>query len=591
MSDDEISRRRLIQVSASSIVAGGFAASGEASAQRRGATTTVERYILTRLAQNGCDKLFGVAGATCSPIFDAAGGASGVSLTVTSSDLGAGYAADGYARVRGLGAVAVTYGVGTMSLLTAIAGAYAERSPVVVINGGPTGQDLRLQREFGTLYSHSCGRPASDMTMFREITAYAGRIERDTDAPRVIDEAITAAKAKQRPVYIEVPKNVWGRSCPAPSGTLNVTPPTSGSEDQIAGEIVDMLRRAAKPALLLGIEVQRYGLAADAERLMRKLGIPWSTTLLAKSVIAEQTPGFVGVYGGENAAPAVLRAVEDADAILTLGCVFGRQYRRLAVNARGKMASAYDGGVRIRQAAARPASLAALIAALNRRPWSPNPALIAAAKLPGLSFDERRGGLTPRAARDEAGLTYDEAMRAVSAALDESLMVITDTSLSMYPAADLHVIGRGGFMCDSVWQAIGYSVGAAVGVAAAGGRRPLAICGDGGFQMTAQSLSSFVREKSNAIVVVLDNGLQGIEQWIIGRGYFANPDVRPKPYLEVDRWNYVELARAMGFAFARRVATPDEFRQALADARVNTGPSFIVAAIRPHDLPSGLPSG
>jgi indolepyruvate decarboxylase len=594
MTEDDISRRRLMQLSASSVVAqrvlAGAAIAATAATTAEAAATTVEGYILTRLAQNGCGKLFGVAGATCSPIFDAAGGASGVSLSVTSSDLGAGYAADGYARVRGLGAVAVTYGVGTMSLLTAIAGAYAERSAVVVINGGPTGEDLRLQRDYGTLYSHSTGKTGSDMVMFREITAYAGRIERASDAPRIIDEAITAAKMKQRPVYIEVAKSAWRQSCPATAGPLNVLPPASGTEDQIAGEIADMLRGATKPAVLVGIEVQRYGLAEQTEALIKRLGLPWSSTLLAKAVVSEQTPGFAGVYGGENSSQQVIRTIEGADALLTLGCVFGRQYRRLAVNSRGKMASVYDGSVRLKSAAAKPASLPALVAALAKKPWTANPAWIAAAKLPGLSFDERRIGLAPSVLRAETGLTYDEVMRTVSGALDDRLMVITDTSLSMYPGSDINVIGRGGFMCDAVWQAIGFSVGAAVGVAVAGGRRPIAICGDGGFQMTAQCLSSFAREKTNAIAIVLDNGLQGIEQWILGRGYFANTTTKPKPYLEVDRWDYVGLARSLGVSFARAVATPDEFRQALADAKANTGPSFIVAAIKPHDLPAGLPS-
>ena len=156
-----ISRRRLTQASVGSAVVTRTAAIGAAIVVTHGAaqaaTTTVERYILTRLSQSNVKKLFGVPGATCSPIFEAAQSGGDVSLVVTSSDLGAGYAADGYARTRGLAAVSVTYGVGMMSLLTAIAGAYVERSPIVIINGGPSAEDLRLQRDLGTLFSHSTG--------------------------------------------------------------------------------------------------------------------------------------------------------------------------------------------------------------------------------------------------------------------------------------------------------------------------------------------------------------------------------------------------------------------------------------------------
>src|SRR3954470_4155711 len=102
---------------------------------------TVPYYILPRLVEQHVDTLFGVPAAYCSELFDATQ-AYHVRSVVTASDLEAGYAADGYARTKGLGAVAVAYGVGTLSMMSAIAGAYVERSPVVVINGGPTAAHL-----------------------------------------------------------------------------------------------------------------------------------------------------------------------------------------------------------------------------------------------------------------------------------------------------------------------------------------------------------------------------------------------------------------------------------------------------------------
>jgi indolepyruvate decarboxylase len=588
-----ISRRLLIQSSATTFAATTGSAIELAlngTAQAAPAMTTVEGYILARLSENNVKKLFGVPGATCSPIFEAARPPSDVSLVVTSSDLGAGYAADGYARVRGLGAVSVTYGVGMMSLITVIAGAYVERSPIVVINGGPSAEDLRLQRELGTLFSHSTGHERSDLIMFREVTVFAERIETPGDAPRLIDRAIVMAKTKQRPVYLEIAKDVWGTSCPAPSRPLDFTDPPSGNETQLARDIVAKLHNASKPALLLGIEIQRYGLASEVTALVNKLAVPWSTTLLAKSVIPEQTPGFVGVYGGENAPPSVIQVIEGADALFVIGCVMGRQYRRLIRNSTAKISLAYDGMVKIGANPPKPASLRSLVAAIQSQPWTPKPSLIADTRLPGLSFDQRRGSVPARPVRAEHGLTYDELLRTTSSFLDETLVTITDTSLSMYPAADLNVSGPNGFICNSVWQAIGFSIGAAVGVGVAQGRRPLVICGDGGFQMTAQSLSSLVKENINAIVVLLDNGLQGIEQWVLDRTYFRDPNTRPSQYLVLNRWNYADFAKSLGFSFARSVDTVDTFRDALTDGRTNPGPSFIAAVVKPHDLPAGLPT-
>jgi indolepyruvate decarboxylase len=270
----------------------------------------------------------------------------------------------------------------------------------------------------------------------------------------------------------------------------------------------------------------------------------------------------------------------------------GRQYRRLVRNSTAKMSLAYNGMAKVAGTpTAKPASLRALIAAMQAQPWTQNPDWITSTRLPGLTFDQRRTSIPARPAGPEPGLSYDEVLRAVSDALDVSLATITDTSLSMYPAADLNVIGANGFICDAVWQAIGFSVGVSVGVGVAQGRRPLVLCGDGGFQMTAQSLSSLVKERIPAVVIVLDNGLQGIEQWILARNYFSNPSASPVPYLALGRWNYADLAKSLGFAFTRVADTPAAFRQVLADAKANTGgPSFISALIKPHDLPAGLPT-
>ncbi len=599
MSDDQpssISRRQFLQISAVSLSSAPEALTETvleaATAQTPATSTTAAKYILTRLSQHGVNMLFGVPGATCDPLFAAAKG-TGVAIVVNSSDLEAGYAADGFARMRGLGAVAVTYGVGTLSLLPAIGGAYAERSPVVLINGGPSAEDLRLQKELGTLFSHSIGREQTDLAIFREVTEYAGRAEKASDVPKIVDTAIRTALTAQRPVYIEIPKHLWDAKCPAPQGTLDVAPALSGQEGQLAAELVEKLRAASRPVLLLGIEVQRYGLENAVTALVEKLQLPWTTTMLAKSVIAEQTAGFAGVYAGERSVPSVKKLIEGSDAVLAIGCVMGRQYRRLVTQSRDKLLLLANQSARLGRGPAVSAPLGPLLAELQRQPWQPKPEHLERARLPGLSFRQRRASLPaspgPAAgAVAERGLTYDEVLEEVSGILDERFLAITDTSLSMYPAAELNITGPKGFLCNAVWQAIGYSVGAAVGAGLAQDRRPLVVCGDGGFQMTAQALSTMARYKLRAVVVVLDNGHYGIEQWLLDPRFFRDTSTPLLPYLALNRWNYAELAKSLGFSSAKTVEALPEFRQLLADAKDSPGPVFIHALIKPRDVPSVL---
>lgn len=593
MRDDDdgwLSRRTFLQASAATML---VTQPALARAKAAGGRSTPAGYLVQRLSEHGARVLFGVPGATCDPLFAAAAAeGSGMDVVITASDLEAGYAADGYARLAGLGALSVTYGVGTMSLLAVIGGAYAERSPLVVMNGGPNATDLKLMREYDTYFSHSIGKERTDLVVFREVTAYAARAESTADVPRVVDEAVATALREKRPVYIEVPKHLWDAPCDAPKGPLDVSVAPTGNEGRLADELLGRLKKAKRPALLLGVEVQRHGIADEVGALVQKLGIPFATTMLGKSVLPETTPGYAGTYAGMRSVPALRTFLEDADAVLALGCVFGRQYRDLVTKKPDKMLVVGNGAVRIGKKAT-PARLGAVVAALNGKPWTKNAAHAKQNPLEGLSFEARRSSLGERAVPSGGPggeLTYDKLLAAVSAQLDEGQIVITDTSLSMYPAADLNVAGRNAFVCNGVWQAIGFSVGAAAGVALVDKRRPLAICGDGGFQMTAQGLSTLARRNLDCTVVVLDNGRYGIEQFLLDARYFSGEGRPGIPYLDLNRWDYVAFAKALGLEAARAVGTVPELQQALKEARGHKGPAFIAARIPPRDLPGQLRS-
>jgi indolepyruvate decarboxylase len=590
-----ISRRQLMQSTAATLAVAQLVALPADTAQPAG-TMTAAAYIWNRLRQHAVGHLFGVPGATCNPFFAAAARA-GMEVIVTASDFEAGYAADGYARMRGLSCVSVTYGVGTMSMLGTIAGAYAERSPVVIVNGGPTADDLAIQRDLGVLFSHSTGRDQSDLNIFKEVTAYAGRASTAADVPGVVDRAISTALTKKRPVYIEIPKDIWEAPVRAASGPLNVTVAATGEETALAANIIAKLRGAQRPALLLGIEVTRFGLAKEVAALVTKLRVPWATTMLAKSVISEDTPGFIGVYSGIYAPPDVTDRMMMADALIAIGCVFGRQYRNLVSAKRDNLILAANGEVRTGRRLSGQASLKPLVAALERQPWRASADLIDGLP-PTATYQERRESVEvrppastpgPTGTADGPGLTYHEVMTAVAATLNDDVITVTDTSLSMYPAADLPVRGANAFVCNAVWQSIGYSLGAAVGIASAQNKRVLAITGDGGFQTTAQCLSTLAARNAKATILVLDNGHYGIEQWLLDKRYFSGGGTPLIPHMKLNRWSYPELARAMGFKNVSTVTTPEALAAALAAAKDAIRPTLISCTIQPRDIPPGLP--
>jgi indolepyruvate decarboxylase len=573
---NDLSRRQVFQASSTLALA-------PANALSASPNVTGADYIVQRLKELGVDMFFGVPGATCDAFFEAAHNQN-LKVIVTSTDMEAGYAADGYARIKGLSAVSVTYGVGMMALLPVVAGAYAERSAMVVINGGPSSEDLRLQDGLHTLFSHSSGKPHSDLHMFEEVTCFAKRIERKEDIASIVDEALLAARLKQRPVYIEVPKDLWRATLPSPEKPLNTQPVPTGNEATVAKNIVSFLQAGKSPALILGIEISRFQLQDQVEQLLAKWSIPFATTLLAKSVVNENTNGFVGVYGGERALSLPKQTIEQSDALLSLGVVLSRQHRRMAQKGKA-LAHVGDSLVSIAGGKAASISLPFLMKELLALPFTKP-----AGKLENVgsqSFSQRRKSLSPNASRNEAGVSYDEAMQSVSDVLDENSIVLTDTSLSMYPAAELQVRGRNSFVCNAAWQAIGFSPAACIGVALAQKKKPFVICGDGGFQMTAQALSTLARLEIPSVILILDNGSYGIEQWILQPKYFSGNE-NLKPHLKLPRWNYEALSRAMGVTHAFTVESVEKLNQALKDSKENLGPTVISVRIKEHSLPMGL---
>src|SRR5262249_58084674 len=162
-----------------------------------------------------------------------------------------------------------------------------------------------------------------------------------------VDAAIATAIRQQRPAYVEINMALWEQACPMPAGPLPLTNPPAGTEAQLAATIVALIRAAQTPVILVGTEVQRYRLADKVADLIGKLGVRWASALLAKSTLPEAGAGWLGVYDPPHSRAAVKQPVEQADLLVTLGCVFPGGYAALLQNAFGRMVQIYDGKVRI----------------------------------------------------------------------------------------------------------------------------------------------------------------------------------------------------------------------------------------------------
>ena len=579
---------------------------------------TAAEYIITRLQQQGVEALFGIPAVYCAAVFDAANKAPNFRVVVTATDLEAGYAADGYARVRGLGAVSVAYGVGTHSLVNAIAGASIERSPVVVINGGPSESDVTNQGRDGILFSHSMGSPHSDLETFRPFTAFCERVTSVANIPATVDRALVSAITRKHPSYLELPQALLRAIVPAPIGALNLAVQPGGAA-AAATEILAKIHVAKAPLLIIGEEIQRYGLAPKVLTLVNKLGIPWTTTLVAKSALPESHSKFLGVFNGEHAPMAVRKAIAAADFLVSLGAVFGAGHASIIRPKLPRMIRAWDGQVLKDQAPSTRASIIHLVEALGQQAlvdrakeddevlgtgkaseeqWSDEKI----AEMLVRDVGEAAWDGDPAALRDPAagsgaptpvaaGLTYNELFDVIQepAFLDSNMRVIADTFLGIYPAASLKMPSQDSFLVGGIWASIGHSLGAAVGAAIPNEKRPVVICGDGGFQVTAQALSTMAEHKLPVIVILVDNGLYGYEQFLLHSSYYSDQTEAPIPYAVIPRWDYVRFADAVGVPFAATADSVATLRTVLGQAKANlAGPALVRAVVRSKSLPAEL---
>jgi len=274
------------------------------------------QFLFEYLHRRGVRHSFGVPGDFALPTFAWLEKSKIQSITMT-HEPGAGFAADAYSRLNGIGLVCVTYCVGGLNVLNAIAGAYAEKSPVVVVSGGPGVKD----REKDPLLHHKVKTFETQRRVYDEVTVATTILLDEQTAASEIVRCVEACLKHKRPVYIEVPYDMVDRPipvCPMPREQR----PASDAHALAAAldETRAMIAGAKKPVILAGVELHRFHVTDLAIELAERLNIPIAADLLSKSAVRENHPLYLGVYGGAMSSDKHVRAyVESSDCVLMLG--------------------------------------------------------------------------------------------------------------------------------------------------------------------------------------------------------------------------------------------------------------------------------
>jgi indolepyruvate decarboxylase len=534
-------------------------------------TMTIGEFLLRRLREAGIGHLFGVPGDFNLELLQQLEDTGSLKWIGNCNELNAAYAADGYARLNGMGALTVTNAVGAMIAINGIAGAFAEHVPVILITGSIP---LRsIERNLGMHHSTGDGTWDRFLGAFAQVTAGEARLT-PFNAVTEIDRLILTAWREKLPVYMELPSDIAYLDVEVPVAPLDMAEPSSDPERlrSCVEAIASQMSNAKSPAILVDQDVGRYGAATEVMGLAEKLQLPVAVTGPAKGVIDETSPHFAGIYNGKGSDPRTREAIEASDCLLSIGYrpidgTSGDFTAVLPANTIRARGHSVDMGEANYQAITLKEVLRGVIDAVPQ----------ASSRGNGHWAGAMPAGTHPDGSAKLTQAAYWEALQGY---LQPGDVLLTDNGTS-YAIFGFRLPPKCTVVASVIWGSIGYSVGALLGtLTAAPERRHLLFIGDGSFQETAQELSTMLRHDCKPVIFLINNGGYTIE-----RGYMG----KTSDYNDIARWAYTELPKAFRPDTTARsfmVKTVGDLERAL--SAPNDSLILIESVMDPYDAPAAV---
>ena len=512
------------------------------------ATVKLADYLFSRLRQLDVGCVYGVPGDYNLTLLDYVE-PSGLHWIGCCNELNAGYATDAYSRLKGLGALITTFGVGELSAINAIAGAYAELAPVVHIVGTPS----RQLQDSRALIHHTFndGEYVRFAEMYRHVTVCQASLSDPRTAPDMIDSTIRQCIVHSRPVYIQVPADMVAIPISAENLKSKIElpePVTSKDEAAALENVLERIYASEKPMILVDGESRAFGMLEQVHQLVQSSHWPTFTTIFGKSLVNETWPNVHGVWKGRGATREDQEFVKSRDLILCFGPHFSttNTYQSssipdTAISILFTGTSVKSGSQTFRDLSARH-FLSALLKQLDP------------SKL--RKFDGHSRSPAPVSPPLINGvITQDRFYRTLSPFFRPGDIILAETGTAGYGSHDFALHPQTQLFKPVTWLSIGYMLPAALGAAVAQRERPplgtpnekplndgshprtILLIGDGSFQMTAQELATIIREKVNVVIFLINNKGYTIERCLHGWD---------QPYNDVGSWRYLQAPAFLG---------------------------------------------
>ncbi|MGR6006582.1 alpha-keto acid decarboxylase family protein [Bacillus paranthracis] len=492
---------------------------------------TVSTYLLDRLSELGIEHIFGVPGDYNLAFLDDVIAHENVEWIGNCNELNAAYAADGYARIKGIAALITTFGVGELSAINGIAGSYAENVPVIKITGTPTTTVM----ENGELVHHTLGDGKFNhfSNMYREITVTQTNLTPE-HAAEEIDRVLRACWNEKRPVHINLPIDVYNKPINKPTEPILHKPILSNKEtlDKMLLHAISKINSAKKPIILADFEVDRFHAKEYLYQFVEKTGFPIATLSMGKGIFPEKTPS---IYTGDVSSPYLRKRIDESDCIISIGV---------------KLTDTITGGFTQGFAKEQVIEIHPYTVKITDKKYGP---VVMKDVLQQLSdviehrneetldikpFISESLPITEEFNPKTQMVTQKRFWQQIYHFLQENDVLLAEQGTPFFGSAAIPLPNNTTYVVQPLWGSIGYTLPALLGTQLANlSRRNILIIGDGSFQLTVQELSTMLRQNLKPIIFLINNNGYTVERAIHGQN---------EPYNDIQMWEYTKLAKVFG---------------------------------------------
>ena len=537
--------------------------------------TTIGEYLFTRMRQAGILHIFGVPGDFNLPLLELAKRVPGTEFVGNCNELNAAYAADGYARVNGMGAVLTTYGVGDLSALCGLAGSCAEHVPVVLISGVPP-----LHAMNGHLRMHHSladGNFKNINQCLQQFTCYSTCLTPENAAIET-DHALIRCWREKCPVSIQVPSDISFMEIDVPDEKLILTPVKSNGEqlERALKRIGGILGNSRYPMLIADMEVERRRLSENLCRFTEEWRVPFAVFRSGKGCMPENSPLFVGTYNGAMSSEQVKEAVDRSDCFIITapGFLEASQLATPQAFVRANVIYLEEGRVTVNGEVYEGVALAEVTGRLAEMPCT---------SMHKRVFPQEANKTCTCKALSGKRLSHEYLWQRMERFFTKGDILIAENGCSLSAMGTVKMPEGSMFISQPIWGAIGFALPAMLGAMTAGkDRRCILFIGDGSFQMTAQELSTLLNRGLKPIIFLLGNRGYTIERYIAGMDAAYNDGAD---------WKYTELPRIFApgkNVYCASVDTEDGLEDVLGAVADNDCACFIELELDPLDAPQSI---